>query len=417
MRPIFSDKTWLTLVTAGSFTLLSATTTFANGDWHRWRGPNLDGISTEKNWSSQWPSEGPKVLWRAAIGTGFSSISVSNGRVYTIGNKANSDTVFCFNADTGKVLWQHDYNEDLDPKYYDGGPSTTPTVDGDTVYSLSRKGKLFGLEAASGKVLWQKDLVKELGVGIPEWGFAGSPLVWNDWLILNLGTHGTAVEKKTGKVVWTTGKDAAGYSTPLPFTIGNQSGIAIFAAKGLVAIDPKTGKELWSHPWKTSYDVNAADPIFSGDHVFISSGYGTGGGLLKVSGNQVTEVWKSKDMHNQFNSCVLIGGYLYGVSGQNGQKSELRCVEFKTGKVMWSEPSVMFGSLMAADGKLVVLGEKGELIIAEASPKAFNAISRAQVLGGRCWTAPVLSNGKIYARNAKGDFICVDVSSKSAMAR
>jgi outer membrane protein assembly factor BamB len=380
-------------------------------DWPRWRGPDLDGISKETGWSPKALALEPKILWRARLGTGFASFAVADGRVYSTGNTADTDTLFCFDAETGREIWKYSHPEPLDPKYYDGGTSITPTVDGDTVFLLSRKGELASLNAATGKVNWKKNLAREVGARIPQWGFGGSPLVRGDMLVVNVGEFGTALNKKTGKVVWTTGREEAGYATPVPFEISGKKGLAVFGGKELAALDPLTGNVQWTYRWKTEYDVNAADPIFSGDKVFISSGYGTGGGLLDLSTGRPKEVWANKNMHNMFNSAVLIGGHLYGISGQAGKSGDsgLACVEFATGKLKWLEKSLMFGAMAAATDKLIVIGEKGELVIAEANPNQFTALSRAQVLGGKCWTTPVLANGRVYVRNARGDMVCVDV--------
>jgi outer membrane protein assembly factor BamB len=359
-----------------------------------------------------WAEEGPKQLWKANVGIGFSSMSVSQGRVYTMGNRANQDTVYCFDSQTGAEVWKHTYDCSADPKYYEGGTSSTPTVDGDRVYTLSRFGHLFCFDAATGKIQWSQNVVSNLGVSIPTWGFAGSPLVQDNQLILNIGEAGAALNKKTGKPLWTTAKSASGYATPHPFVIRSQRGVAFFGGRALIAIDATSGSELWRHPWKTEYEINAADPIFSGNRVFLSSGYDTGGGLVEVNGTATREVWRSKEMHNHFNSCVLIDGHLYGTSGHDGRPSDLRCVEWATGKVKWKEPSVGLGALMAADGKLIVQADKGELLVAAADPAGFKALSRAQVLGGKCWTTPVLSQGRIYTRNAKGDLVCLDVRGK-----
>jgi outer membrane protein assembly factor BamB len=256
------------------------------------------------------------------------------------------------------------------------------------------------------------NIAKETGAEYPQWGFAGSPLAFGEMLILNVGKYGTAVEKKTGKVIWKTGKEAAGYASAVPFSAGGTRGLAIFGGKELAGVDTLTGKLLWSFPWKTDYEVNAADPIFSGDTVFISSGYGTGGGLIDVKGAKPKEIWANKNMHNQFNSSVLIDGHLYGISGQGGKSADagLVCVELATGKLKWKESSLMFGAMTATKDHLIAIGEKGELVIADVNPDKFVSTSRAQVLGGRCWISPVLSNGKVYVRNAKGNMICVDVS-------
>ncbi len=389
--------------------LLAATQASAAGvDWHRWRGPDLNGISKESGWTTKWPADGPKKLWLAQVGLGFASFTVSDGRVFTTGHANNHDTVFCFDADKGGVLWKHSYPHPIDAKYYEGGTSATPTVDGQLVYTLSRRGHLFCFEAATGKVVWSKHLATDFGMAMPEWGFASSPLVVDDLLILNAGTAGLALNKQNGQTIWQNGQTAAGYASAVPFNDG-QARIAVFGAQALHALDLATGKPVWHYPWKTQYGVNAADPIFVGNRVFVSSSYGKGCGLIEFKGGAATKVYENKLMKNHFNSCVLLDGFLYGCTGEAGQASYLMCIEFNTGAVKWQERSVGLGSLMAADGKLIVLGDKGELIVARVNPQKFDPLARAQVLGAKCWTVPVLSQGRIYCRNAPGQVVCLDV--------
>jgi outer membrane protein assembly factor BamB len=379
-------------------------------DWPRYRGPNLNGISTESGWSVDWPATGPKQLWKANVGIGFSSISVADGRAYTVGNEKDRDTIYCFDAATGREVWKHSYVCKLNPKAYEGGPSATPTIEDGRVYTLSKDGEAFCLQAADGKVVWSAHLGRDLKAKVPGWGFASSPVIVDNAVYLNVGTRGTALDKATGKVLWTTGDQAAGYSSLVPATFGGTKALVLFTAQSVAAVDPATGRELWSHPWKTSYDVNAAEPIVSGDKVFISSGYNHGAALLRIGGGKPEVIWENKEMRNQHNSSVLIDDALYGFDGDNN--SELKCLDFNTGKVRWSEKGLGKGTLMAADGKLIVLSEKGELVIAAADPTAFKPLARWQVMGGKCWTVPVLSNGRIYCRNARGDLVCVDVSGK-----
>ncbi|HEY9170822.1 MAG TPA: PQQ-binding-like beta-propeller repeat protein [Verrucomicrobiae bacterium] len=376
-------------------------------DWPHWRGPEFNGISRETGWSAQWPAAGPKVLWKAQVGTGFSSFAVAKGRVYTMGNTAETDMVTCFKADTGDVIWKHSYPQPLEPKNYEGGPNATPTVDGDRVYACSKDAELFCLDAAKGTVIWSKKLAEELGTKKPTWAYASSVLVQGDLLLLNVGSAGTALNKQDGKVVWSNGKDVANYSTPVPFDAEGKRAIALFTKDHIAALLVADGKELWRYPWKTDYDINAADPVISGNEVFISSGYNHGAALLRIVDGKPEKVWQNKNMRNHFNSCVLWQEHLYGVD-----EKELRCLEWKTGAVKWGDPKFGKGSLMLADGKLIGLGERGELLIAEATPTEFKPLARAQVIGGKCWTAPVLSNGRIYCRNAAGDVVCLDVSGK-----
>lgn len=376
-------------------------------DWPNFRGPTHDGISKETGWTTAWPADGPKVLWKAKVGLGFSAIVVANGRAYTQGNTKDVDTIFCFDANTGTPVWKHSYAAPLDPKYYEGGTSATPTVDGDRVYTISKRGIIHCLGAADGKVIWTKNLQEELGAKIPDWGFAGSFFIEGDLAILNIGAAGTALDKKTGKVVWTSGTEESGYSTPVPYDAAGERAVMLAIKQDVVALKIKDGKELWRFPWKTQYDVNAANPILSGSKVFISSGYNRGGGVFDISKNPPAKVWENKNMRNHMASSVLWQGHLYGVD-----ENQLRCVVFETGEVKWTDKVTGKGSLILADGKLIVLTERGELIVANPAPEGFKAISRAQVVGGKCWSAPTLANGKIYVRTGPGDVVCLDVSGK-----
>jgi len=189
--------------------------------------------------------------------------------------------------------------------------------------------------------------------------------------------------------------------------VGGKRLVLLMTAKQLVALHSGSGEVAWQHPWETSYDINAADPVVSGDQVFISSGYNHGAALLEVADGKPSVIWENKVLRNQFASSVLWQGHLYGVDDK-----ELRCVDFKDGKVKWSNPATGKGTLLIAAGHLVALSEKGELMLAEASPKEFKPLARAQILGGKCWTMPAIANGKLYARNAKGDLVCVAVAGK-----
>jgi outer membrane protein assembly factor BamB len=170
------------------------------------------------------------------------------------------------------------------------------------------------------------------------------------------------------------------------------------------------GTPLWSYKWNTRYAVNAADPILSGDTLFISSGYNKGCTLLKISSSQPEKIWESKVLKNQFNSSILIDGHLYGIDGDQNSRCSLKCVRLKDGEEIWAEKSIGFGSLMAANGRLIILTEKGELVIAKASTEKFEEINRSQILSGRCWSAPVLANGKLFARNTPGHVVCLDAA-------
>lgn len=392
------------------FALGFATIALQAEDWPQWRGPDRNGISREKGWLEVWPAEGPKIAWKAKTGLGFSSIVVANGKAYTLGHEDEKDTVYCFDAKTGKEVWTHEYPADLGDKFFEGGTTGSPTVDGDKVYVLSRWGDLFCFQAADGKIIWQRNLQNDSDNRIPTWGFTGAPTVVGDLVYLNVGEAGMALNKKDGTTVWSSENKDPGYSTPLPVQLNGKDILLVSSGAGYSAVDPKTGAEQWQFPWQTQYGVNAADPIVSGEKIFISTGYGKGAALLDVSGNKKPEVvWQSKVLRTQLSPGVLWEGHVYGRDGDTTETARLKCVELATGKEKWVEPGIGSGGVLIADGKLIVLSSKGELMVAPATPEGIKPISRAQVMGGKIWTVPTLANGIVYCRNSKGDIVAVDL--------
>jgi outer membrane protein assembly factor BamB len=370
-------------------------------DWANWRGPERTGISAEKDWNPAGLDGGPKILWKASIGIGFSSIAVADGRVYSMGNSNEMDSVFCFDAKTGKEIWKHSYKHPLDKKNYEGGPNATPTVADGKVYTLSKRGIAHCYDAKSGDVVWRK----QLDAKRPIWGLASSALIVDDLVIYNAGGFGIALKKADGKVVWQNGKKGAGYSTPVEFKSGDVKAVIICGGNDVYAVEAATGDTIWRFPWKTTYGVNAADPIIKGDKVYVASGYGHGCALFKIAGKGASEVWSNKNMRSQMSGPVLLKGNVYGIN-----QNQLACVDFNTGKKQWSAKVSGNGSVIIVDDKLIVLSDKGKLMIAQASGEAYKEISSAQILKGKCWTPPVFSDGMLYARTAEDGMVCVDLS-------
>ena len=378
------------------------------GDWPNFRGPNYDGVSIESDLKVAWKTDGPKKLWSAQVGIGFSAVSVHNGRLVTMGNENDMDTVVCLDATSGAPVWRHAYASDLGPKYYEGGPGSTPTIDGDRVYSLGKWGDFFCLDAASGEVIWKRQLAPEEGLAISDWGFSGSVFVSGDSLILNVGGAGMAFNKKTGKTIWTTDDNESGYSSPYP--MGNL--MVIGTSTGYSAINSATGEAAWEIDWPTRYGVNAADPIVHDGHILVASGYGKGAGLFKLGEGDPELVWKSRKLRAQQNAPVLINGHLYGFDGDGGSRANLRCLNWKSGEELWATEDLGYGALTAADGKLIAIGAKGDLALIDASPEGYRPIAKAKVMEGKCWTVPVLANGLLYCRTVEGTLSCFDLRAK-----
>ncbi len=386
--------------------LLVSTTPLADGgegDWPAWRGPARDGISRETGWT---PAGAEKDVWRAEVGLGYSSVVLANGRLYTLGFDTDTemDVVRCLDAATGKELWAHAYEAAIWAKYHAGGTLTTPTIDGDAVYTVNREGEAFRLDAKTGEVDWNRNDVKELGLELPTWGFSASPFVREKEVILNLGRV-LALDKKTGKILWKSEDLGHAYSTPTEFVFGGKPVLAVFNGKGLAVLDLADGKRLALHPWTTQYDVNAATPIVIGDDtIFISSGYNHGAALLKLTAEGFETLWETKEMKNKMSGCVLVDGHLYGFD-----EAVLTCLGLD-GKVKWAERGIGNGALMASDGKLIVIGGKGQLLIVAADPAGYRELSREQVLpeGGVFWSMPVLAGSLIYCRSNSGELVCRD---------
>lgn len=382
------------------------------GDWPQWRGPTRNGISSETGWRTDWPADGPKVAWKARVGLGFSSFVVGNERAYTLGHAEGQDTVYCFDAANGQVVWKHSYPAELGDKFFDGGTTGSPTLDSGRLFTLSRWGDVFCFDAATGKVVWTKNVLQEFAARIPDWGFGGAPTVVGDRVLFNVGEAGLALDRSNGALVWKSGTKSAGYSTPLPIKQGTESVILLSSGQSYLAVKPEDGTPVWNIRWLTQYGVNAADPIVDGDRVFLSTGYGKGAGLFRLGSSDPELLWKGKSLRTQMNAAVLQAGYLYGVDGDTTEKAALKCVELATGMEKWTHPDFGSGGVILADGKLIALSGTGELMVAPASAEAFKPIARAQVLGGKTWTAPVLSHGRIYCRNSRGDVVCLDVTSR-----
>lgn len=376
-------------------------------DWPIHRGPDRNGISAEADWQVG----KPKTVWKANIGLGYAGMVVAGGKVYSAGHEDKTDSVVALDAATGKEVWKHSFPQPLGAHYYQGGTTACPTVDGDTVYHVAREGEVFALDAATGKVRWTTDLKKDHGLDVPEWGFSGAPIPYGETILLNAGDAGIALKKKDGTVAWKSANGDAGYSTPYVFQKGGADLVLIGNKKSYVCVDAKTGAERWRHKWLTRYGVNAADPIVSGDFIFISTGYDKGACLLKWTGDgSPSLVWQNRDMANQMNPSVLLDGYLYGISGNESvDGTGLTAMELATGKVAWTDPSTGHGALMAANGQLLVVSEQGVLQIGPASAKEWKPTVTEKVTEGRVWTQPVLSGGRLYSRNQKGEIVCLDL--------
>jgi outer membrane protein assembly factor BamB len=370
-----------------------------------------NGISPEK--IGTLPMGGLRELWKASVGTGTSSITVSGERVFTMGNtEGKADDVWCFDAKTGHVLWKHEYPLDLDKRSFEGGTAATPTIDGDRVYTVSHQGDLFCLNASTGKPLWYKHYQQDFGARRPYYGFAASPLIEGNLLICEVGAKGAstiALDKMTGKTVWQSGDDALGYASPIAADILGHRTIVLFKSAQFIGLEAQSGRELWRQAWKTEYDINAATPLVTGNRIFVTSGYGSGCALFEVTAAGVSERWRNKNLRAHINSPVLWEGAIYGMDNTASSKSPLVCLDLETGNLKWTQ-RLGGGAFVLADGKLVVLTEPGELVIGTPTAAGFQSNLRQHVLPSRCWVQPTIANGRIFCRNNMGEMVALGLT-------
>ncbi len=401
-------------------------------DWPQYRGVASNGTTLEKI-GKPWASV-PKELWKVPSEGGFSSFVVAGGRAFTLALKeaegAKQESVVALDANTGKELWfapltfsKYDGGGDSGTSDNKGGdgPRSTPAADATQVYAFSSQLGLSCFNAATGKPVWSRDLIKEHAGRNIQWQNASSPLLEGGLIYVAGGGPGQsilAINPKDGAVAWKAFDEKMTHATPVAATILGQRQVIFFVQSGLLAVEPKTGKELWRY----AFDYNtstAASPIVSRDIVYCSAGYGVGAGAVKVSKNgfqfAAKELYRlkgNKPLANHWSTPVLKDGHLYGMfQFKEYGSGPVKCVDIATGEVKWEQAGFGPGHVILAGDQVVALSDAGELVLMEASPKGYKELARADILDGKCWTTPVLANGRIFARSTK-EAVSVDVSGK-----
>ena len=382
-------------------------------DWPQLLGPQRNGVYDGGDLADSWPAAGPPVVWEKRVGRGFSNPVVANRRLILFHRIGDEEVVEALNAETGEAIWSYRYPTAYHDDFgFDPGPRASPVVVGGQVYTFGAEGMLTCLEFASGRKIWSIPTHEKFGVRKGYFGAAATPLILGSRLFLNVGGREggiVAFDKDTGRVLWTATEDEASYSSAIVANLDGKDYIVFFTREGLAGLEPATGRVAFQQRWRSRSDasVNAAIPLMIENHIFLSASYGTGATLLKVSEESLTPVWSSEDsLTNHYATSVRRADYLYGYHGRQEYGPSFRCIEWKTGDVVWSEDGFGAGTVTLAGDRLLILREDGELLMAQASAKAFEPLLRSRILSGTVRAYPALANGLLYARN-EDTLVCV----------
>lgn len=390
-----------------------------SADWYTWRGPQANGTSTETDWQYETLSGSAPISWKTSVGNGWSAVSINKGLLYTMGNKAGKDILYCLRENTGEEVWRFSY------KCTGGnypGPRATPVIDGLYVYTISRNGDLYCLNKLDGKLVWRRNIFKDFGAMNLRWGFSSTPVIEGEILLINANNSGLALNINNGELIWNSPPARGSYSVPVIYKSGNESYAAILGEKVAHGVNLSNGEIQWSYQLD-SWFVHAADPIIHNDELFFSSDGDGLGTMINITDSIPIVKWTSTELRNNFSSSILHNGYIYGSDGLTGDKtSSLSCIDWETGQLAWKE-EIGHNTMILADGKLICLNENGELIIIRADHDKYQELVRRRIFqeikNNFSWTAPVLANGNLYCRSGAGDLVCIDLSldQKSGPAR
>ena len=384
--------------------------------WPQFLGPHRNGAVAKPDVKLGWPREGPRTVWQRKVGEGFSAPVVAGKQLLIFHRQSDKERLDCLHASTGNPVWSFEYACSYSDTYGRGdGPRATPSVSEEKAYVFGADGMLHCVNMADGKAKWSIDTKQRFGTTRGFFGMASSPLVEGDAVLLNVGGKDgagiVAFDKNDGKVLWKATDDQASYSSPIAATI-NGKRLALFLTKRyLVALDPKTGKVLFQFPWQPSVQasVSAATPLAIDDLVFISASYGAGAALLKFRDTRPEKVWSGDDILScHYATPIHHQGLLVGFDGRQEQGCNLRCVELRTGKILWTLDEFGAGSVTLINDELLILTEKGELIKAPASRDGFKPNARAQILPSNVRAYPAFADGFWYARS-HDKLVCLDL--------
>lgn len=369
----------------------------------QWRGTDRTGIYHESGLLKAWPEGGQKLLWNYnGLGEGHSSVAVDSDKLYLTGSTDGKGYIYVFDVN-GRLLNKKEYGPEWTESY--NGTRGTVTIDGGKIYLVSGMAEIYCIDQQSLNVLWKKSYAQDFGGANIQWGVCEAPLIIDEKIIATPGgkvNNIVALNKNTGETIWSCPSegDSSAYCSPLYIADQQVPLVVTMTANHIIGIDAATGEKLWSHPNKNRHDVHANTPVYGDNMILCTSGYGKGSTMLRLTngGRSVEQAWFSPELDNRIGAMVKVGDYAYGSGDSN---RFWFCVEWKSGEIQWKQKGLAMGNIIANDGMLYCYTDRGDMVLAKATPETFDIVSRYPITLGTAqhWAHPVLYKGVMYVRH------------------
>jgi len=404
------------LLLASGLLLLSSAPLLA-GDWPQILGPQRSGIAEGEQLAASWPEGGPPVVWKQPVGQGSAGVAVAGETLVLFHRLDDREVVSALDAETGEAKWTKSYPTTFVSQVGDNdGPLCVPTIVGERIVTFGPQGVLSQWSLADGTLHWQRQTYEDFGALEGYFGAGSTPLVEKGRVILNVGGAKAgagivAFDLKTGADLWKATQERANYSAPTAATFGGRRIVLCVTRMLCVGLEPQTGEVLFEIPFgRGGPTVNAATPVVLGDEFFLTASYGVGAVLTRVTRSGAEEVWRKSDlMSSQYTTPVLHEGLLYGIDGRDDiPPANLRCIDPRSGKILWSEDNYGYATLLKAGERLIIVTTDGELVLAAANPKSYEELSRHRLTTDTLRALPALAGGRLYVRDSR-TLYCVEV--------
>ncbi len=406
----------LSMTTVAAWLLMLGT--LPAGEWPQILGPHRNGIADDEKLADAWPEGGPHILWKQPVGSGLAGPVVADGQVLLFHREGDQDVVEVFDAKTGKPGWKTGFPTRFRPSINpDDGPRAVPLIHGDRVFVFGASGDLRALSLVDGKELWSRQTHREFGAREGYFGAGSSPIVVDDKLLVNVGGRNkgagvVAFSLDKGETLWQALKEDASYSSPVMTEIDGEPQVIFITRYKVVSLDPQDGTVHFEFPFgRRGPTVNGASPLVIGDRLFVTSHYGVGAVMARLGKDSAVPLWSNDEsISSHYPTCISHEGYLYGIHGQErATPLHLRCVDAKTGEVNWSKNNFGIGTMILADGKLLLTMLNGDIVLVKPSPEKYIELARAKIGQSTTRPLPALADGKLYLRD-ETTLYCVELA-------